>query len=77
MNLPVENPKKVDRAALISLSFELGYIIALPLVVLGLLGKWGDSHWHHSFPWMTLTGIAVAIAATTFWITSKVKQYLK
>ncbi len=77
METPIQNPKKVDRGALISLSFELGYIIAIPLVVLGLLGKWGDSHWHHQFPWMTLVGMGLAIAATTIWITKKVKNYIK
>ncbi|MBX4187179.1 MAG: AtpZ/AtpI family protein [Candidatus Doudnabacteria bacterium] len=77
METPPQNPKKIDRAAMIGLSMELGYIIAIPLVVLGLLGKWGDRHWHHAFPWMTLVGIGLAIAATTVWLIQKLKGYVK
>jgi hypothetical protein len=77
MNLAPENPKKLDKAMMVSLSFELGYIIALPLVVLGLLGKWGDKHWGHTFPWMTLVGIGLAIFATTLWLVQKLKGYIK
>jgi len=62
---------------MVSLSFELGYIIALPLVVLGLLGKWGDKHWHHAFPWMTLIAIGLAIFMTTVWLIQKLKGYIK
>jgi len=81
METQPQNPQKpikpIDRAALIGLSFELGYIIAIPLVVFALLGKWGDTHWHHSFPWMTLTGIVLAIVATTLWLTKRLKTYNK
>jgi hypothetical protein len=71
------SPKKIDKASMISLSLELGYIIAIPLVVLGLLGKWGDRHWNHEFPWMTLLGIVLAIVATTIWLIRKLKNYVK
>jgi hypothetical protein len=77
METPQENPKKLDRGALISLSFELGYIIALPLVILGLVGKWLDTKMGNDFPTMTLIGIALAIASTTIWISRKVKTYIK
>ena len=70
-------PKKLDKAALVSLSFELGYIIALPLVVLALLGKWVDTRMHHEFPWVTLIGIALAITSTVLWLTKKLKEYIK
>ncbi len=77
METPNQNPRKLDKPAMISLSFELGYIIAIPLVVLGLLGKWGDKHWNHTFPWMTLLGIGLAIFATTIWLIQKLKGYVK
>lgn len=77
METPAQNPKKLDKGAIVSLSLELGYIIALPLVILGLLGKWADSRLHHAFPWVTLIGIALAIASTTIWITQKLKTYIK
>ncbi len=71
------NPKKLDKSAMISLSFELGYIIAIPIVVFGLLGKWLDMRLHHSFPWVTLVGIALAILSTTVWITKRLQKYIK
>lgn len=73
----LKGARPIDKAALISLSMELGYIIAIPLVILALLGKWGDKHWHHSFPWMTLVGILLAIVSTTVWLTKKLKAYIK
>ncbi|MEO8065233.1 MAG: AtpZ/AtpI family protein [Candidatus Doudnabacteria bacterium] len=77
MESPLQKPKKLDKAALISLSFELGYIIAIPLVVLALLGKWIDNNMHHTLPWVTLIGIVLAIASTTAWLTYRLKKYIK
>ncbi|MBX4191787.1 MAG: AtpZ/AtpI family protein [Candidatus Doudnabacteria bacterium] len=77
METPAQNPKKVDRSALISLSLELGYIIAIPLVAFALGGKWLDNRMQNEFPFMTLLGIGLAITATTVWITKKVKKYIK
>ena len=68
---------KLDKPALISLSFELGYIIALPIVILGFLGKWFDAHFHHTFPWVTLIGIGLAIILTTIWLIQKLQKYIK
>ncbi|HTL39479.1 MAG TPA: AtpZ/AtpI family protein [Methylomirabilota bacterium] len=71
------NPKRVDKPALISLSFELGYIIAIPLVIFALSGKWVDNHFHHSFPWVTLIGIGIAIFTTTIWLIQRLQKYIK
>lgn len=73
-------PKKSDnlnKGALVSLSFELGYIIALPLIILGLAGKWLDGRAHNTFPVFTLIGIVLAIAATTAWLIRKLKKYIQ
>ena len=77
METPIQNPKKLDKSAMISLSFELGYIIAIPLVVFAVLGKWADKQLNFSFPWLTLAGIILAITATTIWLTKKLKTYIK
>ena len=69
--------KTLNKGDLISLSFELGYIIAIPIVVLGLAGKWVDNHFHHSFPWVTLLGIGLAITTTTLWIIKRLGRYIK
>lgn len=71
------NSKNLDKRALISLSFELGYVIALPLVIFGLAGKWLDGRMGNEFPIMTLIGIGLAIFFTTVWLIQKLKKYIK
>ncbi len=72
-----KNSNSLDKRAMISLSFELGYIIALPLVIFGLVGKWLDGRMGNEFPVMTLIGIGLAIFATTLWIINKLRKYIK
>lgn len=60
---------------LVNLAFELGFIIALPLVALGLLGKWLDQKFA-SEPWLTLIGILFAIVSTTIWLTRRIKELM-
>jgi len=71
----MEMPK--NKWGLAGIALELGYIIALPLLGFALAGKWLDQRLHHSIPWFTLLGIVLAIAATTAWLTKKIKEYLK
>lgn len=73
-----EKPKEpVNRWALASIAFEMGFIIALPLVALGLVGKWVDHKVGNSFPWFSLLGIILAIVSTTIWMTNRLKEYIK
>ncbi|MBI3952857.1 MAG: AtpZ/AtpI family protein [Candidatus Doudnabacteria bacterium] len=60
----------------LSLSMELGFIIALPLVALGLAGKWLDGKLGTT-PWFTLAAIILAITATTVWLIKRFKELLK
>jgi hypothetical protein len=71
-----KNPTPTDKWRLVGLSMELGYIIALPLVVLGLLGKYLDNRWHTA-PWLTLAGILLAITSTTIWLIQRFKEMIK
>jgi hypothetical protein len=73
---PKPIPPKVDRGQMISLAFDLGFVIALPLVAFGLLGKYLDAK-YGTEPWITLGSIALAITTTTVWLTKKLKGYLK
>ena len=68
---------KPNKWGLVSLSLELGFIIALPLLAFAFAGKWLDQRLHTNTPWFTLLGIILAIAATTVWLTKKLKQYVK
>ncbi len=68
------NSKAVNKWAMAGLAFEMGYIIALPLVAFGLLGKFLDAKLETK-PWLTLIGILIAIVATIIWFVRKFKNY--
>lgn len=52
----------------------MGFIIALPLVILGLTGKYLDARWGTT-PWLTLVGIVLAIVATSVWLYRYLKAF--
>jgi len=73
-NLPEKQKTTANRRGLISIAFQLGFIIALPIVVLGLGGKWLDRRMETA-PLFTLAGILFAIVSTSVWIYRKFKNY--
>ena len=66
----------MEKRELLSIGLELAYIIALPVIVLGLAGKWLDER-YSTIPLFTLVGIVFAIVSTTFWIYKKFNHKLK
>ncbi|MBI4363520.1 MAG: AtpZ/AtpI family protein [Candidatus Doudnabacteria bacterium] len=68
-------PKSVSKWQIASLAMELGFIIALPLVAFGLIGKRLDAKFGTS-PWLTLVGTLLAIAATTVWLIRRFKEII-
>lgn len=70
------NSPSFNKWQLVSLAFELGFIIALPLIALGLLGKWLDAK-SDSYPLFTMIGVVVAIISTTTWLTKRFKELIK
>ena len=78
MEIPENKPENLNKKwALVSLASELGFIIAIPLILLGLAGKWLDAKLHHETKWFALLGILLAIVITTIWLTKKVKSLIK
>lgn len=71
---PPKRKEKFDKRELVTLAFELGYIIALPIVALGLGGKWLDGRMDTA-PLFTLLGILLAITSTSIWIYRKFGEY--
>ncbi|MGE5392522.1 MAG: AtpZ/AtpI family protein [Candidatus Saccharibacteria bacterium] len=71
-----KTPTPVDKWRMVGLSMELGFIIALPLLIFSLLGKYLDNRWHTA-PWLTLAGILIAIASTTIWLIQRIKEMMK
>ena len=67
----------LNKWELVGFAWELGYIIALPILILALAGKWLDNRFSHEFPWVTLIGIFLAIFTTTIWLIQRLKRYTK
>ncbi len=84
----MENPKNpqetekdkkttIDKWEVVGLAWDFGYIIAIPLVVFALAGKWVDRHYGHETQWVTLIGILLALVTTTIWLVNRLKKYIK
>jgi len=58
------------------LAWELGYTIAIPIVVLALAGRWADKYFKTE-PWLLLSGIVVSIFISSFLVYRRVKDVLK
>lgn len=76
-----ENPEKPNNDIakkwnMVNLASELGFIIALPLVVFAIAGKALD-HKFGTTPWLTLAGILLAIISTTLWMVKRLRAYIK
>jgi F0F1-type ATP synthase assembly protein I len=70
------NKEIMKKWGMVNLATEFGFIIALPLVVFALIGKWLD-HKFGTYPWLTLAGIVLAITLTSIWMTKRLKGYIK
>lgn len=76
--IPQKSPDPIlSKWKLVNLAMEMGFVIALPLVLFALGGKWLDHKVGNQTPWFTLLGIVLAITATTVWLTKKLKEYIK
>ena len=73
---PAKQKNGLTKGQLASLAFELGFIIALPIVAFGFAGKWLDAR-YGTEPLFTLVGIIFAIASTSVWIYKKFMSYYK
>jgi hypothetical protein len=69
-------PSIMSKWVMAQLAFDMGFVIAVPLVALGLLGKYLDGRLETK-PWLTLAGIFLAIVISTFWLGKKIKGYMK
>lgn len=71
-----ETPQQQGFWKALGMAWELGYVIAIPIVVLGLGGRMLDKHYNTS-PWLFLTGVIVSIVLTSFGLVWKFKKLLK
>lgn len=73
--LEVKDTDKAKEFRAWALAGELGYTIAIPIVVFALLGRLADKAWGTS-PWLLLLGILISIVASSFLIYKKVKDLI-
>ncbi len=71
---PTQN-NKITQGELVAFSLELGFVIALPLVFLGLYGKYLDTRYNMSI--FLPIGIILALIFSVLWIIKRVKQFKK
>ncbi|OGE76438.1 MAG: hypothetical protein A3K06_01420 [Candidatus Doudnabacteria bacterium RIFCSPHIGHO2_01_52_17] len=71
-----QNKPNLQKSEMVRLAFELGFIIALPVVAFGYFGKWLDQR-SDTYPLLTLIGILAAIVSTSFWMYRKFRNYFK
>lgn len=60
----------------LNLAWELGYTIALPLVLFAVAGRYADRKFGTS-PWLLLIGMAVAIGLTTILLIHKFSRLMR
>lgn len=69
-----QNPAEKYRVA--GLAFEMGFIIALPLIGFLLLGKYLDQRFHTD-PFLKIVAIFLALALTSIWLTRRFSELLE
>lgn len=68
--------KNQETWSALSLAWQLGYSITIPLVVLALLGRLLDKKFGTS-PWLLLSGVLLSLVVSTFTVYFKTIKILK
>ncbi len=68
--------KNEKKWSVVSLAWELGYLITVPIVLLAFGGKILDNKLNTS-PWMLLAGIVISISITSWLVYRKVNAVIK
>lgn len=76
MDNKVSQNKEDKSFSALSLAWELGYLIAIPLVVLALVGRFLDKLWGTS-PWLLLLGIGLSLFISSWTVYFKVMKIIK
>ena len=66
-------PQAIGNLIGLSLVFELGYMIALPIVICALGGRLMDRHWGTS-PLFLLVGIGIAMVVSGYMVYTKMQS---
>lgn len=60
----------------LSLLGQLGYVIAIPLVILAIAGRFIDKKYDAS-PWFLIAGMLLALVISTLWVFRKTTEIMK
>ncbi|MEK9181256.1 MAG: AtpZ/AtpI family protein [Patescibacteria group bacterium] len=71
-----QTDKTLTKWKAVSLALEMGFIIALPIVALGLLGKYLDVKFQ-TRALFKIIGLLSAIALSTFWLARRFSEIFK
>ena len=72
----MEKDNKKGLASGLQLAWELGYLIAIPLVVFALTGRFLDQRFDTS-PWILLAGIFLALVVSGIAVARKALEVMK
>jgi uncharacterized membrane protein YfcA len=75
MDKPSQQSQKSGWLTALAVAWDLGYIIALPIVILGFGGAYLDKTYTTS-PLFLLIGIGFALIVTAFFISRKMKDLI-
>lgn len=70
-----QNQQKSSFWQALGIAWELGYVIAVPIVVFALGGRMLDKHFHTS-PWLLLAGILISITLSSIGLVWKFKKLM-
>ena len=70
------NQKKEKQFSALGLAWNLGYTIAVPIVVFALAGRYLDKKLGTS-PWLLLAGILISIAVSSWAVYKKTLDIMK
>jgi len=71
----MKNKEKSNLWQALSLLGQLGYVIAVPLVILALGGRFIDKKYGTS-PWFLIVGMFFALIISTFWVYKKTAEIM-
>jgi hypothetical protein len=66
--------KRLTFLKTLNIAVEFGFIVVVPLLGFGYLGKWLDNRYHQKF--FVLIGILLALATTTLWFYRSIRRLM-
>ncbi len=69
----IPRPNAFTMQRMIGFATEFGFVIALPVAIFGLGGRWIDGRTHHDHLY-TLLGILLALTTSTIFLARRINQ---